>query len=215
MDRRPGESRTTYLPHRDPETGQFLSDDHEGAYAEADDILYLRGDQEVDDTDSGTDTFPDMAQITFQRDYRILGLEARYFGRWSAFGGGASVEDPPSEPIEYTFRSQFATTADYAEPETHVIDGGLEPSGVYDHHELTVVPPTVWDDDTNGGAASTAGLAAESRHFLPAEEMVNVDVTPNAGNTVSIHGMLVGGSNQGAAKFLAEGRFLLAERAEG
>lgn len=177
------------MPHRDPETGQFLADDHTGTFADADQILHLHrhlafGDTSVTNIDYGEGNTPATVEtLEIQKDYRILGIEVK--GEMRTQNADVAVNSP-SQPIQMRASLQLGTTGSYNPPDGPGA-GGAQGIGTYWHDEFAGSVAQVWDDDTNGNAAVIPGHDYNVDERWPAEKLVNVDVTPDAGTTINVH----------------------------
>lgn len=203
------------MPHRDPETGQFVSgSDHAGAIANADAVLRHEhsvnvGDGAVNSTDfEPPDRVDSYDSLEFQKDYRILGLQAVMNAR--PYNTDVGTNTPDSDLAEQVVRWQLATTSTYAETPA-ASAGAQQPVGVLYEHHTKAATDVVWDDGTYAGVRP--GYLEKNAEFIPAEKMINCDVTPDAGTAVNLHLDITGKvENAESTQHWAEFRWYVQER---
>lgn len=205
------------MPHRDPETGQFVADSHSEAWASADDVLTMDvhsevGDTSVTSTDLGIGaTKNNTVSLEMQKDYRLLGLEAFLFARPdnTEVAGTTTAEASLTEHNVYW---QLATTSSFAEA-APPDQGGSMPVGVIYQNHTKAASDAVWEDETNGTGGVRPGYGTSIYEVVPAEKIVNADVTPDAGTGYNLH-LKTSGQDRNAQTTRHSGtfRFYVAER---
>lgn len=180
------------MPHRDPQTGQFVSDDHAGAVADADKMLFLKTEPVIGDENNtpvaeydSNNTPVTLDTITVQRDLRVLGLE---YAMWSATENMPSGTDPDGSIPNISAQVQFGTTGSFQAPGAPE-NGAEVPAGLYYHEDLDWQSGQVWEDETNGtgGTIQATNHVFPHRAFVPAEQIVDADVTLDQGTSLSQH----------------------------
>lgn len=168
---------------RDPETGQFVSGTP-GEAEKADDLLVFSGGLTIDDgSNTSVGDTVTVETLTFQKDYEILGVEVYIEAR----GLNLTHDTSSTMTVDAAEMSvQVATTGSYAAP-TAPDSGGRIPSGVYLHEQLSAQPHALYIDSTNGVGGLGGGDDAELHRFISNDDVVDADLTPDAGNTLSIH----------------------------
>lgn len=167
------------MPHRDPETGQFVGGtDHAAGWTQADDVLFLSTRYQASETDSGEVGTDD---LEFQRDYRIVGIEA--FTELLPIQPTVATDWPNGE-IDMVATFQLSSTASYRAPDAPG-DGGTLSPGVYCHRQHAATGLYCVEDETNGTGGAIGGQGSRHYDVYPAEVLTDVDVTPDAGTTVT------------------------------
>lgn len=208
------------MPHRDPDTGQFLGGDHAGAVAAADDVLEMRaevkvGDGSVTDTDFEPPTTVDgHKSLEIQKDYRILLLEVFLWSR--PHNADVATDTPDADHSQQNVQWQLATTGTHAETPPPS-EGGATPDGVLYQHHTVAATDIVWDvtgTDANR-AAVRPGYGERFTEVVPAEKITNASVTPDAGTAINLHLEVAGNAdNADSSQHWMESRFYVQERTQ-
>lgn len=179
------------MAHRDPETGQFVGDDHAGMLAQADDKLVIKRAVEVGDTtgtaDYDTENTPvdNYINLELQHDYRILAMEVT-LDTWPEKAPNGNDPSTTAAFAPTVVEWVFGTTGTYQGVDAPS-NGGSEATGILYRHHTVGQAGQAWGDDTNGNGGYIPGRLQGFTDFVPAEKMVNVDTTPDAGTSLNLH----------------------------
>lgn len=205
------------MPHRDPETGQFVSGgDHAGAYVDADEVLqantrFTTGDTNLTIVNFDENNTPEdnHLSLTVQQDYRILAIEV--FGR-TVVRGQPNGTDNVGTFGRVVTDLQIGTSGGFSGP-ADPGNGGALPAGLYWHRRMLASHGQNWEDETNGTGGSIPYDNEKVHDFFPAEKVVNADVTLDAGQSVNLHFDVSRDGDSGAAvEYVIEMRLYVAER---
>lgn len=176
------------MPHRDPETGQFVgSAESHGFFGDADDILRMNTSVEYGTDDANGSDIASRV-LTYQKDYRIVGavLRAQLVPNSPLNRGTNAFSDGDQGT---TVGYQWTTTGNYVTPPAPA-DGGKIPDGVYHSESIRGATGQTVSDGTGAGGGYD-GVATEHVHTMPAPELTNGDLTPDAGTTSALRLRLV------------------------